>query len=169
LKTKALKLFILLALVTAAFSLVVAAKTDTRRAAVEELLVLTKTDQLCEQMFDQMKPLILQQLQQSGISQDQSPLIKKYLDKIFTVMKTEMSWDKMKDDYIRLYLSVYTEPETRELIKFYKTPIGQKTIEKTPLIMQQSLAIGQKYSQNMMPKIQAIIQELVNEISKESK
>jgi hypothetical protein len=98
------------------------------------------------------------------LTEEQTRLMEKYFDKIFNVMKEEMSWDKMKDDFILLYMSVYTEAEVNELIDFYESPIGRKTLEKLPLLMEKSVAISQKYPMNMMPKIQEITMEMMNEV-----
>jgi hypothetical protein len=61
-------------------------------------------------------------------------------------------------------LSVYTEEELQALIKFYESPVGQKMIAKTPLLMQQTMAISQKHTANLMPKIQKMVKELVDEL-----
>jgi hypothetical protein len=163
-KPKILKSLTLLVLITVALSFGVAAKEDPHRAAVEELLVLIKQDQLIEQMYPQMKQLAMQQLRQADIPAEQSPLIEKYLDQLFVAMQEEMSWDKMKDELVQLYMSVYTEQEIRDLITFYRSSTGQKMIEKIPLLMEQSIVITQKHTQAMMPKIQKIIQEMITEI-----
>jgi hypothetical protein len=166
---KKFKVIILAALFTLVFSVGVFAKEDTHRAAVEQLMTLMKVDRIYEQMYPQIKQLVLQQLQQINTPQEQSPLVEKYFNKLFDTMKEEMGWDKMKEDFIQLYMSVYTEQEIQKLIAFYKTPVGQKAIEKTPVIMQQSMAISQKYLKNMMPKIQKIVEEMVTEITTKSK
>jgi hypothetical protein len=163
-KPKILKSWCLVVVLTVAFSFGVAAKEDPQRAAVEELLVLIKQDQLIEQMYPQIKYLAMQQLQQAELPAEQTPLIEKYLDKLFTVMQEEMSWDKIKDELVELYMSVYTEQEIRDLITFYRSSTGQKMIAKMPLLIEQSIAITQKHTQAMMPKIQQVIQEMIAEI-----
>ena len=140
------------------------AQADTHRASIEKLLVLMNQDQLMEEMFPQIKQMLAQQFEQTDLTEEQSRLMENFFDKIFNVMKEEMSWDKMKDDYIQLYISVYTEEEVNELIAFYESPIGRKTIEKMPLLMEKSMAISQKYTMNMMPKIQKIALEMAEEI-----
>jgi hypothetical protein len=161
---KKIIVLILAALLTFSFAFSVAAQEDTRRAMVEKLMVLTKQDRLYEQVFPQFKQLVLQQVKQLNVTPDQSPLIDKFWNKMFDLMKEEMSWEKTKEDFIQLYISVYTEEELQELIKFYESPVGQKMIAKMPLLMQQTMAISQKYTANMMPKIQKMVKELVDEL-----
>jgi hypothetical protein len=164
---KPIKVLILAALLTLSFTCGVVAKEDTHRAAVEKLIALTKQDRLYEQVFPQVKQMVLQQLQQLDVAPEQSPLVNNLLNKMFDLMKEELSWEKMKEDFIQLYLSVYTEEELQALIKFYESPVGQKMIAKTPLLMQQTMAISQKHTANLMPKIQKMVSELVAELLKD--
>jgi hypothetical protein len=98
---------------------------------------------------------------------EQSPLVDNLLNKMFDLMKEELSWENMKEDFIQLYLSVYTEEELQQLISFYESPVGQKMIAKTPLLMQQTMAISQKHTANLIPKIQKMVSELVAELLKD--
>jgi hypothetical protein len=162
---KVLKSLVLFTVITLVFSLGLSAQEDTFRAPVEKLLLLMKQDQLVNQMFDQMKPVLAQQFQQMNLTEKQSAMVNKYYDQVFEVMKAEMSWEKIKDDFIQIYMAVFTEEEIQELIVFYQSPIGRKLVEKQPLLLQQSMALSQKYIQNILPKIQEITQEMIKEIN----
>jgi hypothetical protein len=83
---KILKTLLLTTLLTIVCSLGVAANADTQRAAVEKLITLTRQDQIMEQMYGQIKQLVLQQVQQFNPAPEQSPIIEKYLNKIFEVI-----------------------------------------------------------------------------------
>jgi len=165
---KQFKAIFLLTVMILALSLGVAAQEDSHRASVEKLLLITNQDQLLEQVYPQIKQLVLGQFQQLDVPPEQSPLIEDYFDRIFNVMKEEMSWANIKNDFIQLYMSVYTEAEINELIAFYESPIGQKTLEKMPLLMQESMAINQKYTMKIMPKIIEIAEEMAAEIQNDS-
>jgi hypothetical protein len=39
------------------------------------------------------------------------------------------------------------------MLEFYKTPVGQSTINKLPIVMQKSLKIGQQQMGELTPKI----------------
>src|SRR5829696_7483043 len=45
---------------------------------------------------------------------------------------------------IEIYVEAYTEQELRELIAFYQTPPGKKSLEKTPLELQELLDAGRR-------------------------
>jgi uncharacterized protein len=166
---KSIKFIGLLIVLTLVFSFGVSAKEMSSHDSVEKLLLLMKQDRLLNQTFDQIKPMLLQQFQQTKISSEQSQIMDKYMDKIFDVMKEEMSWDKIKEDYIQIYMSVYTEAEIQELITFYQSPIGQKMIDNMPMLMQKSMVISQKCLKNILPKIQALSLEMATEIKNSAK
>jgi|RhiMethySRZTD1v2_1073278.scaffolds.fasta_scaffold58415_4 hypothetical protein len=54
-----------------------------------------------------------------------------------------MSWDVLRDDYAKLYMESFTEPELKELTKFYKTPVGRKLVGALPQIMRKGAELGQ--------------------------
>ena len=54
-------------------------------------------------------------------------------------VQKSMSYDKVtREVYIPLYKEIYSEREIDELLKFYKSPIGKKTIEVSKSISEQS-------------------------------
>lgn len=166
---KNIKFMALLFVATLFCSLGVFAKEESFRDSVEKLLLLTQQDKIANQVFEQVKPMVLQQLSLTNISKEQSVIIDKFMNKIFDALKDEMSWDKMKVDYIQIYMSVYTKEEIQQLIAFYQSPIGQKMIEKTPLLIQQSMIVNQKNMKRILPKIQEISQEMITEMMQASK
>lgn len=142
----------------------VSAQANNSRDSVEKLLLLMNQDQFVRQVFEHVKEQQRQQLQQMNGSEEQTAVITTYFNKIYDVIQTEMSWDKIKDDYIDLYLSVYSQEEIEALISFYEAPLGRKVIEKMPELMEQSMLISQKYMMKMLPKIQEIQQEMSREL-----
>ncbi|SEW52169.1 DUF2059 domain-containing protein [Chitinophaga arvensicola] len=58
---------------------------------------------------------------------------------------------------IPIYAKYYTEEEIVELLKFYKTPIGQKVIQVTPQLMTESMEAGRSWGKKLAENI---IQEL---------
>src|SRR5438093_7645126 len=87
-----------------------------------------------------------------------------YQDKMMQVMAEEMSWDKMKDDYISIYTQVFTEDELKGLMDFYKSPIGQKLVAKTPELTGKLMEMGQKHSAQVMPKLKAMAADMSKEM-----
>ena len=139
----------------------------SRHALAEELLVLMDTQKNIEKSFEMVKQMQFSQLQEmvpqtEGSSKQAQSVIKETMD----IVSQEMSWDKIKDDYIRIYADTFTEEELKGIVRFYKTPIGQKFIEKTPELMRKSMEISQKQMRELMPKIQKMIKEMKEKCKK---
>ena len=47
-----------------------------------------------------------------------------------------MTWDAMQPELTKMYTETFTEPELKEMAKFYGSPVGQKALEKMPEMMQ---------------------------------
>jgi hypothetical protein len=149
-------------------SLMAFAQEDSRRSTVEKLLLLTGDERLVDQMFQQITQMQMQQFHSMDIPQNQISGMEQHLETMFRMIREEITWDTMKDDVIDLYLSVYTEEEIEDLIEFYESPLGQKVVQKTPQFIQQSLTVSQKHIQRILPKIQAMTQEMIADYGDEA-
>jgi len=85
----------------------------------------------------------------------------KMMDKMMDFLKEEMSWEKMKEDYIDIYADAFTVEEMKAIIAFYKTPAGQALLKKQPKIAQKTMALSQKATMKLMPKIQEWTKEMI--------
>lgn len=65
---------------------------------------------------------------------------------------------------IDIYSRSFTEQQIDDLLVFYQTETGQALIKKMPTVMQESMLIGQSMMQQSIPKIQAMAQELAQEL-----
>jgi len=114
-----------------------------------------------EKSFEMVKQMVPSQLKQMGVSGNEaSEKTQKEMQKMMDIIMEEMSWEKMKDDYIDIYADTFTGKELKGFIKFYKSPIGRKFIEKQPELMKKSMQISQKQMGELMPKIQKLIKEM---------
>jgi hypothetical protein len=68
-----------------------------------------------------------------------------------------MSWEALKDDYVVLYTQTFTEQEIRQLSAFYKTPVGRKSLEKMPMLMQKGAEIGADRVRKNMPELMQLL------------
>ena len=60
-----------------------------------------------------------------------------------------------------IYARNFTAAELREVIAFYRGPVGQKFLEKMPAITQESMMTGQKWGQDVAAELRGkIIEEL---------
>jgi hypothetical protein len=56
--------------------------------------------------------------------------------------KKYLTWEAVAPELIKIYKKVFTEPELREIIAFYRTATGQKLATKLPELMQNGAVVG---------------------------
>ena len=159
-----IRVLLLILLTALLFSSTAVASPDSHRQAAEDMLKISRVDKMIEPMMENVMSVMQQQMAQIDIPEDRKPIIEKYNEKIVKTLREEMKWEKMKDEFIELYLRVYTEEEIRGLIEFYTSPLGQKMLDKMPELMQASLQISQGLLQQTLPKIQQLSQEMAMEL-----
>lgn len=71
----------------------------------------------------------------------------------------EFKSDALIDLVIPIYKKYYTHDEVKQLIAFYKTPLGQKVTNTLPAITQESMEAGQQWGQEIGMKIAQKLQE----------
>lgn len=141
----------------------VSAQETQRRAMAEELLNVMNMQDTIEKSFAMVKQMIpaqMEKMKQVTGDTNMPANVSSQTDKIMDMLAKEMSWNKMKADYITLYAETFTEQELKDTVAFYKSPTGQAFIKKQPELMKRSMEISQKVIMQIMPKIQAMTEEL---------
>jgi hypothetical protein len=118
-------------------------------------------------MMKQMIPAQMEKMKQVTGDTNMPADVSGQMDKMMDMMAEEMSWNKMKADYITLYAETFTEQELKDTVAFYKSPTGQAFIRKQPELMKRSMEISQKVMIKIMPKIRAMTEELKKAASKQ--
>jgi hypothetical protein len=139
------------------------ADPDARRALAEELLAAMNMREAVDKSFAMVKQMIPAQMESIKTATGQSSPSSNVVTQAERVMETitaELSWAKMKDEYVTLYAETFTEDEMKGIIAFYKSPAGLAFTKKQPQLMQRSMALSQKMMMQLMPKIQALTSEL---------
>ncbi len=124
------------------------ADTASHRAAAESLLNLMDMDKMMSQSVDQMLQIQIKQ----------NPSLAQYETQMRAFLNKYLSWASMKDDMLNIYTTEFTEDELKQLTAFYQTPLGKKTVQKMPALMQKGAEISQKRLQEHLPELQAAIQ-----------
>ena len=135
----------------------------SRRAMAEELLNLANMQGTMEKSFamiKQMMPAQMEKMKQATGQTNMPSCVSSQTTKMMDMMAQEYSWDKIKGDFITLYVETFTEDEMEGVIAFYKSPAGQAFIKKQPELMRRSMELSQKMMMRIMPKIQAMAKEL---------
>ncbi len=78
------------------------------------------------------------------------------IDKYESLVKNELPYEKAETEiYIPLFKEVYSEQEIQELIKFYKTPVGKKSLETTSSILDKA---SEQASEKLKPSIKEFVE-----------
>ena len=130
------------------------------RADIERLLELT--DGLA--IGRQLSAMFATQLA-SALKQARPDIPQKILDLMPEVVDRVIAANEQSfvDGIVILYSKHFTPAEIRELIRFYETDVGRKTISVMPALMQDSLALGQAWSRDLAPAIDAEVRRRLTE------
>ncbi len=137
---------------------------DSHKAAAEEMLIVSKVDKVLDPVFDRVTQMMQSQFNKMNVPEDKKPVLEKYNRKIVEMMKKELAWEKIKDDYIRIYTKVYSEKELKDITEFYKSPTGSKMVDRMPQLLQESMALSQKNLQKILPEIMKATSEMQAEL-----
>jgi len=138
------------------------------KETINELFKVTQAQKIMDSVYGQMDGMFKNIVQGMNVTEAQKPILDSFFTKYNALIREEMSWEKLKDPMADAYASVYTESEVKDIIKFYKSPAGQKMLVKMPELMQASMGIVQNSMKNMMPKITELQNQLRDELKKEN-
>lgn len=132
-----------------------------RRALAEQLLEYMNVREAIEKSFEMVKRMVPAQLQSTRrASEDPAAqaALTNQINEVMALVSAELSWEKLKPDYVTLYADTFSEEELRGLIDFYKSPAGQAFSRKQPELMRRSMELGQRLMRQVMPKIQTAVE-----------
>ncbi len=152
-----------LVLVCAAMSVPARADDASKRAKVQELFNVMHVDRMTEQITS----VVRKQLEASmrglpGLAQatpEQKKLLSDYETRVMDLVDTNVSWKVLEPQMVQLYQSTYSEGEIDGILAFYKSPVGQSMLAKTPELTQKSMEITQGKLAGLQPQITEISQE----------
>lgn len=125
------------------------ADEKSHRAAIQEFFKIAQMDTLIQRSMD---AALNSQIQVN-------PQLKPYEPKMRQFFNKYMSWKSLESDFTAIYMKAFTEDEFKQLLAFYKTPVGKKSLQEMPTLMEQGAAIGVKRVQEHMPELQKMLEE----------
>src|ERR1700690_1287576 len=112
-----MKTTLVLALGVMAVGFVANAEELTKQGKIERILALTNSDATVNQMFSQMKAMVASQMP-SGATPEQIARVHEVQDKLLEAVKTRMSWDKIRPQYVRIYDETFSAEEIDGIFAF---------------------------------------------------
>lgn len=101
---------------------------------IKELMTITGEEKLSQQIRTQLLNGLKSQLPQ--VPQEFWNTLAEEIDS---------DSDKMKNQFIAIYSKYFSNENIKELIAFYKTPLGRKVTNVLPQVMRESVEVGQLY------------------------
>lgn len=148
------KLLLLFALLAAARPAAAQEPTPGQLRAAERLVAVMQLEGSSGHVTEQMVRYMRQAVPDTGVfstgpAREQRETLVKELRE---TLDEKMSWERMKPEYVRLYASLYSEDELRQLTAFYESPVGQKSIRIQPELTARLLGIAQRLMAQPAPQ-----------------
>jgi uncharacterized protein len=118
--------------------------------AAEALLLTMNMEQSIDESLNQMLAL---QLKNNPNLQPAEATLKQFFSKY-------MSWQALREDYIKIYMEEFTEKELKDMMAFFKTETGRKMAAKQTTLMMRGAQLGQSKVQAHMNELQDMLQKL---------
>jgi hypothetical protein len=81
--------------------------------------------------------------------QSMSGTMKEVPPEFWTEFRKEVKVNDLIDKIIPVYQKHFTSTEMNQLVQFYESPAGKKLTQEQPMIMQESMKIGQAWGQEV--------------------
>ena len=128
--------------------------SDSHREAVIELLVLMDAERTMMGGAEAMVDAMLHQ----------NPKLRPYRDILLEWATRHITWENVQANFMSLYVEAYTEREIGDLIAFYKTPTGQKSIRLGPELMRKGAMIGAEVAGAHSAELRAMLEQQAAEL-----
>ncbi len=135
-------------IVCVATSLMYAAGSGAVKSA-EKLLETMEMDKSYSRLMEQMADMQVQQ----------NPAFSNKKEAVMAFFNKYMSYDQIKPDLVTMYADVFNEQELNDLVAFYKTPTGKKSIAVMPELAQKGSQLGVNKVMPHIDELMKIVQE----------
>lgn len=136
----------------------------SKRAKIEDMFIVLKMDSMMKQMMTQGiaqgKETVRQMMGNTPFTPADQKIVDDSIAKMIAVVSDALSWEKLKPAYVDLYASAYSEEEVDGILAFYKSPVGQVLLSKTPELVTKAGAIVSARTQDLGPRMQQVMGEL---------
>ena len=122
-----------------------AAAVQTAKEIVDVTGATALFNPLIAGVVEQAKNLFLQQ----------NPGLAKDLNEIVTKMRADLAprFSELTDEVAKLYAAHFSEAELKQVLAFYKSPIGMKLIAEQPKVGEESLKFAQDWANKLSDQV----------------
>ena len=114
-----------------------------------EIVVLKGGDRI----FSPLIPGVIEQSKNMFLQQN--PALQKDLDDVAAKLRAELAPRKadVMTEVARAYASHFSEAELKEILAFYKSPVGKKVIEQEVKALEQSMGVAQQFAAKLSDEV----------------
>jgi hypothetical protein len=148
----------------------------THRQAVEELMQVLSTANVVQgwrQRLDGNAVDVINEAlagkTESQLNDAQRAAIEQFSEKARSSLDQALDWQRFRDPVARIYMENYSESEVRELLAFYRSPLGKKAMQQGPRVADAMNSLIRSQLQSTLPEFQRIGQEFNREFARVSK
>ena len=135
-----------------------------QRELLEKLFKATNLDQMSNSIMDSMYAQIEKQFLQEAEAKGDDPEGTAEAKEMFGLFRERCRslnvGALLHESYLRIYAKYFTEQEIEDLVAFYASPTGKKTLEVLPQLMSEGMKAG---VDTLTPKIQEVIAQVTEE------
>jgi uncharacterized protein len=140
------------------------ADAASHAADAERFLKLARAERLTVPVYAQVQQMFAQRFAESQAPEGKRALLERYQAKANAALDNAVGWDVIKPDLVELYTSNFNEQEMQELLAFYQSPLGQKVLEKMPMLTAQSARLTQNRLEAAVPRVNKLLAEMTAEL-----
>lgn len=142
-----------------------AAAQQPSEAQVDRLLEVMRAKETLDATLPQVQAMQQQMVAQmtagQELDEEDRARINRMLESTNSSLATVLTWERMGPLYRDIYAQTFTAEDVEAIIGFYESPAGQKTLDKMPQLMQNTMNAVQ---QLVMPLLQQLEQDIAAEL-----
>jgi len=164
----AARLLLLLSLLLCSSLNTARAYDEVKAEAVDELMKIMETRKLSGLMAQALTSQLAQMLQkQAGKSLDKAVLDIIYAEAQVIMYEKYILNNKLREIFYKLYDEYYTRDQLLEVLAFYKSPAGKRTLEVGSQISQRSMVLAQEFGATFSEEAQQRIMRKLRDVSEQ--
>ena len=104
-------------------------------------------------LFNPLIPGVIEQAK--NLFLQQNPGLGKDLNEIATKMRADLAprFSELTDEVAKLYAAHFSDAELKQVLAFYKSPIGMKLIAEQPKVGEESLKFAQDWANKLSDQV----------------
>jgi uncharacterized protein len=91
----------------------------------------------------------------------QNPMLGKDLNEITAKLRTDLQprFSELIDEIAKMYAEAFTEQEMKDIVAFYRTPVGKKLLEQQPKLVDSSMNFAGNWANKLSEEVTGKIRE----------